>query len=269
MGNESSRRDGNDDGVRTVGTSLGLPLPVRDHGLFKHGAVPYILNFLGDNPGVDVSIRQLSTIVPMSERATREGVDALEANELVDVFHEGNARRVSINSDRLDKPEDPILSVPQTEFHTPIRIARHAIESELEQVVGVVLFGSVARGEADPQSDVDLWVLVEEDRMEQRHAANRLVQDLEDLKIPSTMPLATATGVDFEENWQVIRERLEDSERDWPSARRYAFEFVVETPGSIVGRVDRVDSEKIFGEGITILSSPALDRVKSEVLGDE
>nr|WP_274326211.1 nucleotidyltransferase domain-containing protein [Halosimplex aquaticum] len=27
------------------------------------------------------------------------------------------------------------------------------------------MFGSVARGEADRRSDIDLWVLVEEDRM--------------------------------------------------------------------------------------------------------
>jgi hypothetical protein len=43
-----------------------LPLPVRGSQLFKHGAAPHILNFLSDNPDIDVSIRQLSRVVPVS-----------------------------------------------------------------------------------------------------------------------------------------------------------------------------------------------------------
>ena len=47
-------------------------------------------------------------------------------------------------------------------------------------MIGIILYGSVARGEADRRSDIDLWVLVEEDRMANQRAANQAKQALED-----------------------------------------------------------------------------------------
>ncbi len=251
---------------------MDLPIPVRGAELFKHSASEYVLNFLADNPEIDVSIRQLSRVTPVSERATREAVDALEANDLIEVDSRGNARRVSINRNRLHRPDDPIQSIPQVDFRTPVRVARHYIEDELDDVLGIVLFGSVARGEADRQSDIDLWILVDGDSgdlLQQRNAANKLARDLERLRIPSTIPLKEARDEDFEAMWSEIRETLEEDEGDWASADRHSFEFVVETPRSIINQSPRVDSEKLFGEGITLVSSEALERVKREVLGDE
>lgn len=251
------------------GTTLGLELPIRDSDLFKHSASQHVLNFLSDNPDVNVSIRQLATVTPMSERATREAIDVLEANELVETFHEGNARRVQINKTRLDKPDDPILSVPQTHFQTPVRVACQYIEEELDDVKGIVLFGSVARGDADRRSDVDLWVLVASDHMQQRHEANKLVKQLEGLQIPPTVAVADVMDADFESNWRSIRELLENDDQSWASAERHSFEIIVETPRSIINQSNRVDAEKLFGEGITLLSTETLERVKLEVLGDE
>jgi len=251
------------------GATIGLALPIRDADLFKHGASPYVLNYLGDNPEVHVSMRQLSRVVPMSERATREAVDALEANGLVETFREGNARLVRINRGRLDKPDDPMLSIPQTEFQTPVRVALQYIEDELADVKGVVLFGSVARGTADRQSDVDLWVLVGSDHMQQRHAANRLAQRLDGLQIPPSVALDDATNADFESKWETIRETLEDDDRSWASGQRYSFEILVESPETILGQSTRVDPENLFGESITLRSTETLDRVKQEALRDE
>jgi predicted nucleotidyltransferase len=251
------------------GASIGFPLPVRGSQLFNHGASPHILNFLSDNPDIDVSIRQLARVVPMSERATREAVDALEANDLLGTYHQGNARRVHINRDRLDKPADPIRSIPQTEFQTPVRVAYRYIEEELEDVRGIVLFGSVARWTADRRSDIDLWVLVADDHLRQRHEANTLTRELEDLQIPPTIALADARDADFEANWEAIRTRLEADEQDWASAQRHAFEIIVETPESILAQSDRVEPDQLFGQGITLRSSELLDRVKREVLSDE
>lgn len=248
------------------GTSIGLVLPVRDSELFKHGASSHVLNFLADNPDVNVSIRQLSEVTPMSERATREAVDVLEANDLVETFHEGNARRVHVNRARLDRPDDPIQNVPQTHFQTPVRVARHYVEDELDDVKGIVLFGSVARGDADRQSDVDLWVLVGGDHIQQRHEANKLAKHLDGLQIPPTIALADATDADFDSNWPDIRERLENDDRSWASAERHSFEIVIETPESIINQSDRVDAEKLFGEGVTLLSTEMLERIKLEVL---
>ena len=254
---------------RLEGAGLTLPLPVRDGALFKHSATAYILNFLGDNPDINVSIRQLSRVTPHSERATREAVDVLEPNGLIETFHKGNARRVQINKSLLHKPADPIRSIPQTEFQTPVRVAQHYIEDELEDVLGIVLFGSVARGDADRRSDIDLWVLVGGDQMQQRHAANELSKYLNGLQIPPSVAVTDALNADFERDWDQIRELLESDDRTWSSAQRHSFEIIVETPRSIINQADRVDAEQLFGTGITLRSSETLERVKIEVLNDE
>ncbi|WP_248516919.1 nucleotidyltransferase domain-containing protein [Salinarchaeum laminariae] len=269
MRNNSSAQDLSDAPDPESGLSIELALPIRDSDLFKHSATTHILSFLSDNPDINVSIRQLSTVVPLSERATREAVNVLEANSLVETFHKGNARRVHINRDRLDNPDDPIRSIPQTQFQTPVRIARQYIEDELEDVLGIILFGSVARGEADRQSDIDLWVLVDGDHMQQRHEANRLAKHLEGLQIPPTIAVADARSANFESRWDDMKEILEADEQDWASAQRHSFEILVETPQSIISQSDQVDAEKLFGRGITLLSSETLDRTKLEVLGHE
>lgn len=251
------------------GGGLTLPLPVRDGALFKHSATPYILNFLCDNPDSNVSIRQLARVTPYSERATREAVDVLDANELIDTFHKGNARRVHINRSLLHKPTDPIRSIPQSEFQTPVRVAQHYIDDELEDVLGIILFGSVARGNADRRSDIDLWVLVGGDQMQQRHAANKLSKHLDGIQIPPSVAVTDAVNADFESGWPRIRETLENDDRNWSSAERHSFEIIVETPQSILNQADRVDAEQLFGTGITLRSSDTLERVKMEVLNRE
>lgn len=251
------------------GTSIELALPVRESEMFRHGASPHVLNFLSDNPDITVSLRQLSTVTPLSERATREAVDALEANGLVETVHRGNARRVRINRERLSRADDPIRSIPQTQFQLPVRVARHYIEDELEDVRGIILFGSVARGDADRQSDIDLWVLVGDDHIQQRHDANKLTQHLGGIRVPQSVAISDATAVEAESEWKVIADKLEADEHQWPVAQRYSYEIIVEAPGSILTRTERVDTEALFGEGITIVSSEMLERVKVEMICDE
>lgn len=265
----SSSKDVGADSDADRGRTLALSVPVRGDDLFKHTASPPILNFLADNPGVNVSIRQLSRVTPVTERATREAVDALEDNDLVETFHEGNARRVHVNRARLTDSADPIHSVPQIPFRTPVRVAYQYLLDELDDVLGIVLFGSVARGKADRQSDIDLWVLVDDDLFDQRNRAGKLARDLDELQIPPTIALDEARDVDFESNWPAIRARLEADESEWASAERHSFEFVVETPESVLGQSERVDPSKLFGEGITLQTSDTLERVKREVLRDE
>lgn len=251
------------------GDTLALPIPVHTDELFKHTASPHILNFLAANPDVNVSIRQLSRVTPVTERSTREAVDALEASGLVETFHEGNARRVHINRAALQKSDDPIQSIPQTDFRTPVRVARHYIADELEDVLGIVLFGSVARGTADRQSDIDLWILVDGELLEQRNRATKLARDLGKLKIPATIAIEGASERGFDERWDEIRDRLDSDSDAWPSAGRFSFEFVVETPQSILEQSTRVDPDRLFGEGITLHSTETFDRVVREVIGGE
>lgn len=67
------------------------------------------------------------------------------------VVDDGRPSRVRIDHDHLQKP-DPILAIPQDEFRGPVQafldILRERIEEsdDVEAIVGVVLFRSVARG---------------------------------------------------------------------------------------------------------------------------
>lgn len=269
MGNKSST--GERAGVPTQsdeGSAIELALPVRDSGLFKHGATTHILDFLSDNPDFELSIRQLSNVVPYTERSVRESVDVLEANELVTTVTEGNARRVQINRRRLRKGDDPILSIPQSEFQLPTRIAKLTLEEELDELCGIIVFGSVARGTADRRSDVDLWVLVEADATRQQHEANKLADELAGLQIPPAVAVFDALDADLETDWANVKEMLEQDEQNWTSAQRYDFEIIVESPKSFLNQLDRVD-EDIFTEGITLVDSKTLQRLKQEVLAYE
>ncbi|MFC7114644.1 nucleotidyltransferase domain-containing protein [Natronoarchaeum sp. GCM10025703] len=248
---------------------MELALPIRDTELFKHTASPHILNFLFDNPEIHLPARQLANVTPMSERATLEAINTLEANDLVETFREGNARHVRINRARLHKPDDPISSVPQLEFRTPLRIARQYIEDELEEVLGIILFGSVSRGEADRKSDIDLWVLVRGDHMKRRHQANKLANHLEQLQIPASIEISSADSADLDSDWEAIKNQLENPSRLPPSAERYSFELIVETPQSVLNQPDRIDAEDLFGDAITLCSSETLQRVKQELLTNE
>lgn len=273
------------------GHTIELALPVRDGELFRHGASEHVLNLLADNPDLELSIGQLAAVVPYSNPSTRKAVDVLEANRLVTTTRRRNARLVGIDRSRLDTTTDPIVAIPQPEFQLPVRLAKRFVESELDGVAGIVLFGSVARGEADRQSDVDLWVLVGEEPARQQHRANELAKELGELQIPASIDLQALTGgsvPDSDGSGGDDRPRIEagvleylDEARtsgDGPfgientlggrldgPAQRYSFEIVVESPDSLAARLDEFDPE-LFSGGITLFSTPTLESLKSEVL---
>ena len=97
-------------------------------------------------------------------------------------IRDGNKRLVQINRQRLSIPDDPILRIPQAEYHRPVKAAVTELRENINDVVGIVLYGSVARGEADRRSDIDLWVLTRSGRAESRREANAIARDLEDTK---------------------------------------------------------------------------------------
>lgn len=163
-----------------IGVSISLSIPARDADLFKHGATDDVLSFLSRHRLDEFSLRQLSTQIDHSLPTVKRTVDVLSANDLVVVQSEGNKRLVRINRDRLSVPDDPILRIPQSEFHRPVQAAVDRLTAALDDVVAIICFGSVARGEADRRSDIDLWVLVRADRAANQRAANTVRGNLED-----------------------------------------------------------------------------------------
>ena len=162
------------------GLQILLDIPPQSGELFGSTATETVLSFLSRQHTEEFSISDLVEAVDYSQPSVSKAVTVLSENDLVVERREGNTRWVRINRERLHVPDDPYLQIPQAEFEEPVRRAATELRGELDGVIGVVLYGSVARGEADRRSDIDLWVLVEEDRMANQRAANRVKQALED-----------------------------------------------------------------------------------------
>jgi predicted nucleotidyltransferase len=164
----------------STGTSISLSIPPQEPDLFKHKATSDILLFLSNNRFSEFSLREIANQVDHSEQSVRRAVNVLSANDLVVDSPEQNKRLIQINRTRLSIPDDPILRIPQAEYHKPVKAAVDSLKEKLGDVVGIVLYGSVARGEADRRSDIDLWALVRADRSPNQRQANTIARDLEE-----------------------------------------------------------------------------------------
>lgn len=211
--------------------TVRIPVPAPDPDLFRHTATNDVLRLLLDNPDDQFTIRELGRLTDNAAQSVKRAVDVLEANAVVVVETEGNRRLVGINHRRMTNPDDPVLRIPQSEFHPPVRAALARIRDELGPIKGLLVFGSVARGRADRQSDIDLWVLAD-DRADQ-HRANELAKELG-------------------------QERFDGD--------RYECQLLVETPETARSHGDRL--EDVFTDAITLVDSDVLRDVKREVMGD-
>jgi hypothetical protein len=256
---------------------LRLPVPIRDGDLFKYGATADILGLLAQYPLLRFSLRDLSRRTEYSVNSVRSAVEVLEANDLVTVGGEGNATPVSVNRDRLHDPDNPVFAVPQPEFHLPVHVAAEKVHGELDDVAGIVLFGSVADGTADRRSDIDLWVLVEGDRLTTQQTANEVSKELSGVSFPSRdrrhPRLESASRDGDSVPWAATPEGVEDDGDplellpDAEDGDRYEFEIVVETPDSIRSRADDRINE-ILAHGLVLYRTETLSAVVSEVLAN-
>lgn len=171
-------REANDNSQQYSGIAIDLPIPTTN--LFKHKATNDVLLFLSRNSFEDYTISEIATYTEHTEPSVKRAVDVLSENDLIKDTPEGNRRLIEINRDRLSIPDDPYLQIPQTEFQKPAKTAAEEIKSRLENVQAIILYGSVARGEADRRSDIDLWILVSGDRPEQQRKANEIRKELEE-----------------------------------------------------------------------------------------
>lgn len=165
-----------------LGTSISLSIPPSDPDLFKHKATSDILLFLTNHRYTDFSLRELATQVGHSHQSVRRAVEVLSSNDLISESPQGNQRLVAINRQRLAIPDDPILRIPQREYHQPVKAAVTKLRENISDVVGIILYGSVARGDADRRSDIDLWVLTRSGRAESQREGNTIARSLEDME---------------------------------------------------------------------------------------
>jgi predicted nucleotidyltransferase len=164
----------------TGGVSISLPVPARDPSLFKSKATNDALLFLTTHRFSEFSLRDVAEQIGHAQQTTRRAISTLVKNGLVVESRESNQRLVQINRERLSIPDDPILRIPQSEFHEPVKAAVDELTTALDNVLGIVLYGSVVRGEADRRSDIDLWVLTQGERATNQREANAIARDLEE-----------------------------------------------------------------------------------------
>ncbi len=214
---------------RKESISIELEYPFPNERVFRYQAMQDILDILIDQPYTAYSISELATLTEANQGTISKAVGLLGELDAVQIAQDGRAQQVQINRERLTKPE-PVLAIPQSEFHRPIRAFLQRLQEEIEQLVGVVLFGSVARGDADRASDIDLLVIVDGDKTEVRRTVQSVVADLEDQR--------------FEGN-------------------RYTFQPLVESIDSARRIAGQLRPQ--FDDGITLVESDQLTDLKAEV----
>lgn len=213
--------------------SIALQYPFPEDRVFRYQAMQDVLDVLIDQPYATYSMSELAKLTGANQGTISKAVRLLSDLDVIETAQDGRTRQVRINRDRLTKP-DPVLSIPQGEFHQPVQSFLQRLQDELDELVGVVLFGSVARGKADRASDIDLLVIVGEDRTTARRTVQSIVSDLEDQR--------------FEGN-------------------RYTFQPLVESTDSVRRIGDQLRPQ--FDDGITLVGSDQLSELRTEVYADE
>lgn len=210
-------------------TTIAIEYPFPEERVFRYQAMQDLLGVLIEEPYEEYTVSKLAEMTGANQATISKAVRLLRELGPIKTRRDGRKQYVSANRDYLSKP-DPILSVPQTEFHKPVRAFVTRAQEKLDALVGIVLFGSVARGEADRASDIDLLVIVEEDKTPARRAVQSIVSDLEETK--------------FDGN-------------------RYTFEALVESTESAKRIGERLRQQ--FDEGLTLVGSEELSEIRTEV----
>ena len=162
------------------GIAISLDIPTANPKIFGSNAIDNLLLFLCRNRNEQFTVRALHRNIEDSKSSISRAADLLVENDLLEEEHDGNRRLLTINRASLAVPDDPFLQIPQQTFYEPTKIAVETLKEKLDSPLGIVLYGSVGRGEADRKSDIDLWVLVDSDRPAQQRNANDARTSLED-----------------------------------------------------------------------------------------
>jgi predicted nucleotidyltransferase/biotin operon repressor len=215
------------------------PYPADDTAIFRIEAADDILRLLVDAHATEFTIPELVEATGASRSTVWRAVDLLDSLGVIRIRETPQRNYVSIDPQSLEK-DDPILAIDQSEFHEPTREfveqVREAVDgaTEIQTLVGIVIFGSVARGEADRQSDIDVFVVVEGDRTSARRRITDIVGELRE-------------------------ERF--------NGDRFEFEPYVESAESATRAGSKL--REIFEEGITVYSTERLQKIRKQVFSDE
>jgi predicted nucleotidyltransferase len=216
-----------------------LPFPFGNEQVFRYEAMEDVLELLIRNPFREFTVRRLRAVTDNGSKTTTRAVDLLQQLRLVRVDESGRSRDVSLNRERVTMPDDALFAVPQDEFRKPLREFAVRARTEVPSFSALIVFGSVARGEADRQSDIDVWILIDDndDLLRARRAATDISAEL-------------------------------GEERFGEAGERYEFEVLVESVESAVSHGEADDGiVDVLTEGVVLEDSDELERVTDVVLG--
>ncbi|WP_136718515.1 nucleotidyltransferase domain-containing protein [Halorientalis salina] len=214
--------------------AVRLDFPFPEERVFRYQAMQDILHHLMNHPFEEFTQRELARITGADVSSVSRAVDLLTQLGVLHVTA-GKPARIRIDQEHIERP-DPVFAIPQQEFRKPVRafldeLTTQIAESEkVTELIGVVLFGSVARGAADRRSDIDLLVIVDGDATYGRRLGSQVGQSLS--------------------------EQTFDGDR-------YQFEVLVETPASAESHGQKLT--EIFDGGIVLEQSETLQVVRDTV----
>lgn len=212
------------------GSGVYIKFPLPKERLFRNQATEDILLLLLRNPHTEFTVTEIRNTTEHGGDTIQTALNVLEAAELIQTRKEGRKRLISANRDRFHNPDDPLLSIPQEEFRNPIEAFLDKLEEAEVEIIGVILFGSVARGEADRASDIDLQIIVNSDLTQARRELHDLRQEIENQKF---------------------------------DGERYELQLLVESIKSAESYGE--DLKEIFSEGIKLRETNKLETVKEAV----
>jgi predicted nucleotidyltransferase len=218
---------------------LHVPFPFGEEQVFRYAAMEDVLELLIRNPFREFTVRQLREVTGNGSKTTTRAVDLLQQLGLVRVDKSGRSRNVRLNRERVTIPDEPLFALPQDEFREPVRAFAERARTEVPSFSALVVFGSVARGEADRQSDIDVWLLIDDndDLLQARRTATDIAVDLGETRFGE-------------------------------SNDRYEFEVLVESVESAMSHGAADDGiEEVLAEGVVLEGSEPLERVTDVVLG--
>lgn len=210
--------------------SVKIDLPLPNQKVFSSESVSEILDLLVNNPYQEFTKSQVQELTGRGWSSTQKGVEVLESLDLITTKVDGKKNLISLNTAKVEKPSDPVFSIPQDSFREPVRMFREKVLRQVDYVTGILVFGSVARGEADRASDIDVLVIVEDKLTSARRKVTDIVAELEEEEI---------------------------------KGERYEFEALVESVDTTEKRGERI--RNIFTEGLVLHRTKKLENLKEAV----
>lgn len=141
-----------------------------------------VLQELLRKPDYEYTVNEIADKTVGSYMSVRKFLRNLESFNVVKIRKKGNYSLVELNKDSIYS--EVILTVLRSDI-TPLRTVAEDYSSQIRQrwgdkVDSIYLFGSVAKGCADKNSDIDILILAAQDSQEEiKERASKLAQKMD------------------------------------------------------------------------------------------